>query len=178
MAEFKKITPFELTENPFKLIGQDWMLISSANADGEAGGKDYNTMTASWGGVGFLWKRPVVYVFIRPQRHTFNFSETNDRMTLSFFTEEYRSALAFCGKESGREYDKAKECELTPVFDTNENGRAVWFDEARLVIKVKKLYADWLKKDAFTDESPLETYKAGDFHKMYVCEIEEVLVKE
>ncbi|MBE6616984.1 MAG: flavin reductase family protein [Ruminococcaceae bacterium] len=177
MAEFKKITPFELAENPFKLIGQDWMLVSSANPEGEVGGRDYNTMTASWGGVGILWKKPVVYVFIRPQRHTFGFSEANDRMTLSFFDEDYRPALAFCGKESGRDYDKAKECGLTPVFDSNENGRAVWFDEAKLVIKVKKLYADWIKKDAFTDESPLTTYAAGDFHKMYVCQIEEVLVK-
>lgn len=177
MAEFKKISPFELNANTFELIGKDWMLVSSANAEGECGGKDYNTMTASWGGMGILWKKPVVFVFIRPQRHTFGFAEENDRMTLSFFDEEYRSALSFCGKESGREYDKAKECGLTPVFDESESGRAVWFDEAKLVIKVKKLYADWIKESAFTDKSPLETYKAGDFHKMYVCEIEEVLVK-
>lgn len=177
MAEFKKISPFELANNPLQLIGKDWMLVSSANALGEVGGKDYNTMTASWGGVGVLWNKPVAFVFIRPQRHTFGFAEENDRMTLSFFGEEYRAALSFCGKESGREYDKAKECGLTPMFDESENGRAVWFDEAKLVIKTKKLYADWLKEDAFTDIAPLANYKAGDFHKMYVCEIEEVLVK-
>lgn len=178
MAEFKNITPMELAENPFKLIGKDWMLVSSANSDGEAGGKDYNTMTASWGGVGILWGKPVAFVFIRPQRHTFGFTEANERMTLSFFDEEYRPALAFCGKESGRNYDKAKECGLTPVFDTNEKGRAVWFREAKLVIKTKKLYVDWLKEDSFTDADSLAHYKAGDFHKVYVCEIEEVLVKE
>ena len=27
-------------------------------------------MTASWGGMGILWNKPVVFVFIRPQRFT------------------------------------------------------------------------------------------------------------
>ena len=178
MNTFKEISPYEIDDNIFKMIGKDWMLISSANREGKCGGKDYNTMTASWGGVGFLWKKPVVFVFIRPQRHTFGFAEENDRLTLSFFEEDFREALSFCGKESGRDYDKAKECGLTPVFDTNESGRAVWFDEAKIVIKTKKLYGDWLNESAFTDQSPLVNYKAGDFHKMYVCEIEEVLVKQ
>ncbi len=178
MTEFKKISPYEIAENPFKLIGKDWMLVTSANGGEETvGGKDYNTMTASWGGVGILWNKPVAFVFIRPQRHTFGFSEENDRMTLSFFEEEYRDALTFCGRNSGREYDKAKECGLTPVADADENGRAVWFEEAKLVIKAKKLYADWLKEDAFTDPAPLGSYPMGDYHKMYICEIEEVLVK-
>lgn len=178
MSEIKKISPYELAENPFKLIGKDWMLVTSAN-DGEGliGGKDYNTMTASWGGVGILWNKPVAFVFIRPQRHTYGFSEENERMTLSFFGEEYRDALTFCGRESGRAYDKAKECGLTPVSDADKNGRAVWFDEARVVLKVRKLYAERLAQEAFCGEAELSHYKAGDYHKMYICEIEEVWVK-
>lgn len=178
MTEFKNISPAELVDNPFKLIGKDWMLVTSANdGEGTVCGKDYNTMTASWGGVGILWNKPVAFVFIRPQRHTFGFSEENERMTLTFFEEKYRDALTFCGRNSGRDHDKAEVCGLTPVFETNEKGRAAWFDEARVVLKVRKLYADWLKKDAFTDASPLSSYPADDFHKMYICEIEEVLVK-
>lgn len=178
MTEFKKISPYELAENPFKLIDKDWMLVTSANeGEGLVGGKDYNTMTASWGGVGILWNKPVAFVFIRPQRHTYGFSENNDRMTFTFFGEEYRKALTFCGRQSGREYDKAKECGLTPVADTDENGRAVWFDEARIVLKVRKLYAERLSEEAFTDPAPLSSYPTKDYHKMYICEIEEVLVK-
>lgn len=177
MSAFKKISPEELSDNAFKLIGKDWMLVTSANDDGLTCGKDYNTMTASWGGIGILWNKPAAFVFIRPQRHTFTFTEANDRMTLSFFDESYRPALSYCGKFSGREKDKAADCGLTPVFDTTADGRAVWFDEAKLVLKVKKLYEDDLKKDAFTDKSCLANYKADDFHKMYICAIEEVLVR-
>lgn len=69
MNEFKRISPEEISENPFRLIGQDWMLVTAANlGEGLEGGVDYNTMTASWGGVGILWGRPVAFVFIRPQR--------------------------------------------------------------------------------------------------------------
>ena len=99
-------------------------------------------------------------------------------MTLSFFDESYRPALSYCGKFSGRDVDKAKECGLTAAADRNENGRAVWFDEARLVIKAKKLYAEWIKPESMTDPAPMYTYANGDFHKMYVCEITDVLVKE
>ena len=179
MSDFRKITPQEITSNPFRLIGSDWMLVTSANdGDGMNGGSDYNTMTASWGGVGILWNKPVAFVFIRPQRHTFNFTEKNSRMTLSFFTDEYKDALKFCGRQSGREFDKAKECNLTPVSDTTDFGRAVWFDEAKLVLKVKKLYADVLKKDAFYSDDGVNNYPSEDFHTVYICEIEEVLKKD
>lgn len=179
MTEYKNISSYELIDNPFKLIGKDWMLVTSANnGEGMVGGKDYNTMTASWGGVGILWNKPVAFVFIRPQRHTFGFAEDNTRMTLTFFDEEYREALTFCGRNSGRDYDKAEVCGLTPVSDVTDSGRAVWFDEARVVMKVKKLYADLLAEEAFTDPAPLTSYPAADYHKMYICEIEEVLVKE
>ncbi len=175
---FKKISPKDITDNPFKLIGDDWMLVTSADPEGNLHcGEDYNTMTASWGGVGILWNKPVAYVFIRPQRHTYTFTERNDTMTLSFFGEEYRKALSFCGSKSGREFDKAAECGLTPVADTSDNTRAVYFDEARLVMKVRPLYKEFLKKEAFLSDEPLKTYAAGDFHMMYICEIIEVLEK-
>ena len=179
MNEFKRISPEEIAENPFRLIGQDWMLVTAANlGEGLEGGVDYNTMTASWGGVGILWGRPVAFVFIRPQRHTFGFTEANARLTLSFFAEKYRSALQFCGSKSGRDYDKAKECALTPISDENGDGRAVWFDEAKLVLKTKKLYAAPLEQGKFLDAGALGMYPQGDFHTVYVCGIEEVLARD
>lgn len=179
MAEFRTIRPEEITDNPFRLIGKDWMLVTAAKNDGSLiCGEDYNTMTASWGGVGVLWNKPVAFVFIRPQRHTFGFAEENDRMTLSFFDESHRAALAHCGKASGRDGDKAKDCGLTPVSESNDSGRAVWFDEARMVLKTRKLYHQFLDENCFTDSAPMATYAAKDFHMMYVCEITEVLVRE
>ncbi|MEG1778344.1 MAG: flavin reductase family protein, partial [Angelakisella sp.] len=64
MAEFRHISPEKLSENTFKLIGKDWMLVT-AEKDGRA-----NTMTASWGGFGVMWGKNVVFTVIRPQRFT------------------------------------------------------------------------------------------------------------
>src|SRR5512137_697572 len=98
-----------LTENPFKLIGADWMLITAGTADAN------NTMTASWGGLGVLWERKVATCYIRPGRYTYGFMEKAPFFTLSFFAEEHRAALRYCGTHSGRNGDKAKEAGLTPV---------------------------------------------------------------
>lgn len=178
MNGFNRILPDQITDNTFKLIGKDWMLVTAAHdGDGTEGGRDYNTMTASWGGFGVLWNKPVAFVFIRPQRHTFLFTESNERMTLSFFSEDYRPALSYCGKFSGADGDKAKACGLTPLSDSTDHGRAVWFAEARLVLKTRKLYEEDLKESAVLDDSVLKHYPSKDYHKMYICEIEEVLLR-
>ena len=48
------------SENAFDLIGKGGMLVTAGNKE------KLNTMTASWGGIGWLWNRPVAFVFIRP----------------------------------------------------------------------------------------------------------------
>ena len=97
------IDPKELTENPFRLIGDRWTLITAGSEE------SFNTMTASWGGFGVLWNKPVVYVFIRPQRHTLGFVQRESHFTLSFFGEEQRPALQLLGSRSGRDGDKVAE---------------------------------------------------------------------
>lgn len=175
---FQTIAPEQISENVFSLIGKDWMLVTSAKEEGGlTGGKDYNTMTASWGGMGVLWGKPVAFVFVRPQRHTFSFTENNSLLTLSFFPPQYRNALSFCGTKSGREYDKAKECGLTPVEEKVEGGRYVSFDEAKLVLKTRILYREFLKDAAFLSEEARALYQAGDFHRMYICGIEEAMIR-
>ena len=65
----KKIEPKEIDKNVIRLIGEDWMLVAAGNRE------KFNMMTASWGSMGYLWNKPVVMVFVRPQRYTFEFSE-------------------------------------------------------------------------------------------------------
>lgn len=168
MSKFIEISPYEIDENIFKMIGKDWMLIT-AKANGKI-----NTMTASWGGAGILWNKPVAFTFIRPQRYTYEFTEASERMTLSFFDEKYRDALTLCGRKSGRDMDKIAAAGLSVV----ENGDAPYFDEAKTVLVCRKIYADTIKPEAMTDKSFIEHYPINDFHKMYICEIEKVLIRE
>lgn len=174
MANFKTIDAKSVdenvfSENVFSMIGDKWMLVTATAPDGS-----YNTMTASWGGLGVLWNKKVAFVFIRPQRYTAEFSESGDTATLSFFGEEYRKALSFCGSHSGRDCDKIAETGLTPV---KGDGGEVYFAEAELVLKCKKLYRDELREGAFVCPELLDNYKNKDFHIVYVYEITEVLKK-
>ncbi len=167
---YKKIAPEALEGNPFQVIGRDWMLVTATDADGNA-----NTMTASWGGVGVLWNRHVAFVFVRPQRHTHKFTESGDVLTLSFFGGEERKALSYCGTVSGRDEDKFAGSGLTRL--DMEDG-AVAFEEAKVILVCRKLYADVLKKDACCDKAVLECYPENDFHTVYVVDVEKVYVKE
>jgi flavin reductase (DIM6/NTAB) family NADH-FMN oxidoreductase RutF len=151
----------------FKLIGKDWMLITA----GDEG--DFNSMTASWGGLGFLWGRPVSFIFVRPQRFTFEFVERSTHYTLSFFDETYRDALNYFGTHSGRDVDKVAQTGLTPV--AGKTG-AVYFAEARLVLECKTLYGQDLVEQSFWEHEICEqAYKAGDYHRMYVGEVVRIL---
>ncbi len=169
MAIFKEITPSEIANNPFDLIGKDWALVTSGNTD------KFNTMTVSWGGVGIMWGKPVTYTFIRPQRYTFEFMEANGYFSMSFFDEEQRDALKFCGSKSGRDYDKVKETGLTPAF--TEDG-VPYFEEAKLVLVCKKMYSQFLNEECIEDAESVAKWYDNDYHKMYVSEITKVLAKE
>lgn len=158
---FRETKPELLSDNAFKLIGSDWMLIT-------AGAPDlFNTMTASWGGLGVLWERKVAFCFVRPTRYTYGFIERSQYFTLSFFEERYRKALAFCGSHSGKDMDKIKEAGLTPI---RESGH-VYFKEARLVLACRKLYYQDLSPERFLDEKIVTLYPEKDYHRMYVGEI-------
>lgn len=169
MTHFDTISPYDIPDNVFKLLDKDWMLVTA----GQPG--DYNTMTASWGHLGIIWNLPVAIAYIRPQRHTFGFANRYDHYTLSFFTERYRSVLQFCGTRSGRDHDKAAETGLTPVQTEKGN---VYFEEARMVMECRKIYEDDLKKKNFlVPEVAGKNYPKNDFHRFYMGEITQILVR-
>lgn len=162
-----EISPNTLSKTPFEMIGKDWMLLTSGDEN------KYNTMTASWGGLGVLWNKNVVFAFVRPQRFTYEFMKENDYFSCSFFDEKYREALAYCGKYSGRDVDKAKECNLTPDFSEN----APYFNEADTVIICKKLYVQQMDECSIIDESIKANYNGDDYHHVFVGEIVKILKK-
>ena len=82
-----------------------------------AGTKEkFNTMTASWGGTGVLWGKTVAFIFIRPERYTYEFIKKCDTLTLSFLGEENKAIHKVCGSKSGRDTDKIAETGLKPVL--------------------------------------------------------------
>ena len=160
---YEEINVKSLHDNVFHLLDNEWMLITAGDRS------SFNTMTASWGSFGFLWQKPIATVFIRPQRYTLEFIEKNDIFTLSFFTENYKQMLNYCGQHSGRTTDKIKEMDLT--IKELQSG-CIGFEQARMIIECKKLYTDDLKPEKFINREIIHrVYPTNDFHKMFIAEI-------
>lgn len=167
-GEFRSVSPEELEGNFIRKIGKEWMLVTAEKPDGTV-----NTMTAGWGGIGEMWGRPAVFVFIRPQRYTKEFVDAVDHFSLTFFGQNQRKALSLLGSRSGRDGDKIQESGLTLV-----RGKVPYFEEAEIVLNCRKLYCQQLAPECFTDaKCDQDWYPEKDYHYMYVAEIEEALVR-
>lgn len=167
----KKISVSELEDNMFDAIGKEWMLVTAGTPE------KFNMMTASWGGTGILWGKPVAFIFIRPERYTYEFIEKGDTLTLSFLGEAHRDIHKICGSQSGRDIDKVAASGLKPYVTENGN---IAYEQARLILECKKLYADFIDADNFVDKLLISRWYEeghGGFHKMYILEIQNVLVE-
>lgn len=165
---FEEVDIRDLQINPFTKIGDEWMLVTAGDERG------FNTMTASWGGLGVLWSRDVATCYIRPTRYTKEFIDAADRLTLSFYGPEHKRALGVLGTKSGRDCDKVAEVGFTPLF---LDGTCA-FEEAELILVCRKLYADPIKPECFIDTSlDAENYPLRDYHVMYISEVERALAR-
>lgn len=154
----------DLAINPFSLINDEWMLISAGNKEKS------NMMTASWGGMGVLWEKNVVTIYIRPTRYTVEFVEREDYFSLSFLGKN-KAPHKITGSKSGRDIDKIKATGLTPIFDEN----TVYYEEAELVFICKKVYHGTMSNQNFLLPELENFYGQNDYHKVFIGEIIKVL---
>jgi flavin reductase (DIM6/NTAB) family NADH-FMN oxidoreductase RutF len=165
---WKTLQPEELRDNIFDVVGKQWMLVTAGKID------SFNTMTASWGCFGVLWRKPVAVCFVRPTRHTFGFINKAEHYTLSVLPEEHRKILDICGSRSGRDTDKIAATGLKPV---DLDGKGVSFEQARLVFVCRKLYTQDFDPKLFFDPKIEDLYPEKDYHRIFIGEIESVLTK-
>lgn len=168
----KAIDPKLIADNPIDIIGREWMLVTSGTPE------HFNTMTASWGGMGYLWNRPVATIFVRPERYTYGFIERTGRFTLSFLGERHKAVHKITGSKSGRDTDKIAEAGLHPLF--METGD-ILYEETRLGLECEVLYADTIEAERFADPALAAQWYGpvkGEYHKMYIAGITGAWVRE
>ena len=151
----------------FTQFDKRWALLCAGTKE------NHNTMTISWGGMGTLWRKPVVTVYVKPCRYTYGFMNDNEYFTVSFYPEEYKKALTIMGSKSGRDIDKDEASGLTikPI------GQVVTYEEAEVTIVCRKTYwQDFVKGNIPQDAIDL-FYKEEDPHRMFVGEVVEIIKK-
>lgn len=164
---FHEIDAKSIKDNPIKMIADEWMLVSVGDEN------RHNMMTASWGFVGEMWGKECAIAAVRPTRYTYEFMKERDTFALCFMGED-RDVHKVCGSKSGRDIDKVAATGLTPVYDCG----TMYFEEARLVLILKKMYQDNLRESGFCDREALKKWYNGDLHTMFYGEILKVLKKD
>lgn len=151
----------------FSQFNDKWALLS-------AGPKDkHNTMTISWGGMGTLWFKPVVTVYVKPCRHTYNFMNDNEYFTVSFYPEEYKKALMLMGSKSGRDTDKDTAAGLT----LRDLDKAVTYEEAEVTMLCRKIYYQDMIPEHMPQDVVQQNYITEEPHRMFIGEVVEVIEK-
>ena len=155
----------DLNFDIFKAFNNDWALVTSGSINA------HNSMTVSWGGMGTIWNKPVVTIYIKPCRYTHEFIEKNDYFVVSFFDEQYKNALGIMGTKSGRDISKDVASNLTPV----EHGDNTIYQEAKLTLICRKIYQNDLDLSKIPSEHIEKYYLKEKPHTMYIGEVIEVI---
>lgn len=166
---FEQETTDMLRWDPFEQYGEEGFVVAAGDE------KHCNAMTISWGGFGVWWEKKVATIYVRENRYTKTFLDTNEYFTLSALSEDYRKEKLWFGLCSGREHDKFKETGLTPYPVEGTVGIA----EADLIIVCKKILRAQLTPETFVDLKARSLWYAekeeGNFHTMYIGEIVKIL---
>ena len=152
----------------FDLFNNRWGLVTAGSIG------RYNTCTIAWGSLGSIWGppgkgRPIVTVYVNPERYTWNHLLESEAFTVSFFPPEYRPALGYLGSHSGRDGDKVAAAGLTP----KAIGEGVTFEQAELTFLCHKLYEGPFEREGLAPEIDKGFYADWQPHWMFIGEITE-----
>lgn len=169
--EWTRIDPLDLELRPVANFEKDWMALAMG------GSRSYNAMTISWGGIGELWGKPVVTVYVSSDRASKKMMDDNDYFTVTGFpaSKACKDALVYIGSRSLRDDpDKVANAGLTVEF--TELGNPI-FSEGRLAIECRKLYAAPFDLNRMPQDIRERLYAEMGVHTMYIGEIVNVWEK-
>ena len=172
---FRAISPEEIVDNVFVLTGKVFPVVTV----GKEG--NYNSMTASGGGMCVLFRKPTTMLIFPSNRYTLELIKHERSYTLSYFSDDYRAQVLFLGSKSGRDSRKMQEVELTGIATPLGN---MSFREARLIVEctLTQITVPVYPDDFYSQEAIAymhEPYKDLGEHRQYVFgEITHVWVKK
>ena len=169
--EWTRIDPLDLELRPVANFEKDWMALAIG------GSRSYNAMTISWGGIGELWGKPVVTVYVSSDRASKKMMDDSDYFTVTGFptSKACKDALVYIGSRSLRDDpDKVANAGLTVEF--TQLGNPI-FSEGRLAIECRKLYAAPFDLNRMPQDIRERLYAEMGVHTMYIGEIVNVWEK-
>lgn len=156
---YKDIRYNELTKEMFEQLEKGAFLTTKV--------KDkVNTMTIAWGGVSFVWHKPVFVAYVRYSRDTYDMLENGNEFTINVpLTTNMKKELAFCGTKSGRDYDKISECGLSLLPGRTIDTPVI--KECDLHFECKVIYKQAMEPGMVPQEIKDKYYKDYNYHVIY-----------
>ncbi len=153
----------DFTENGFQWF-HDAELLAAGNKEKS------NAMTIGWGGIGTLWGRTALTVYVAEKRYTKEFMDQEEYFTVMTFDVEHSNVLRYMGTKSGRDGDKAAALGLHTAYTANGTP---YYTEAEMVIECKIMYAAPFDPDGFKSDVPKNMYRhfPAGIHSMYIGEV-------
>jgi len=107
---FKKFSVEEAFEdNGFQWF-RDAQLLCAGNKEKS------NAMTIGWGGIGTLWRKTALTVYVAEKRYTKEFMDNSEYFTVMTFDVKDSKVLNYMGTKSGRDGDKAQALGLHTAY--------------------------------------------------------------
>ena len=161
---FKKFNVVEdFTENGFQ-----WFQNAELLAAGDS--EKSNAMTIGWGGIGTLWGRTALTVYVAEKRYTKEFMDKAEYFTVMAFDVKDSKVLNYMGTKSGRDGDKAQALGLHTAYTAKGTP---YYTEAAMVIECKIMYAAPFDPQYFKSDAPKNMYAnfPAGIHSMYIGEV-------
>ncbi len=157
-------------------------LIKSLEGDGaflvvEDKNKKANLMTIGWATVGMVWGKPVMSVFVRPVRYTYDLIENAQNFSVCVPNAgKLKEALIFCGSSSGRSVDKIANSGLS--FIPGHLKDTLVIEECKLFYECHILERTFLDPKTLNEDVIKNYYPSKDFHAVYFGEIKHSYIRE
>ena len=97
-----------------------------------------NIITIAWTGT-ICTNPPMTYISVRPERHSYEMIKNSGEFVINLTTKQLTRATDFCGVRSGRDVDKFKEMNLTPLPSKMIDAVGIEESPVNIECKVKKI---------------------------------------
>jgi len=128
-----------------------------------------NIMAIGWGTIGFIWKKPVFIVLVRPSRYTYELIIKSGEFTVNIPYPSMKNIVDFSGSHSGRKIDKFKKLGLIQIPSRSINVPII--QECAINYECRVLHYNEVNPAILPPEIINEYYHEDDYHRVFFGEI-------
>lgn len=151
----------EITDSTLFDMG---LLLSSRGLDGRV-----NAMTVGWALVGKAWNYPVLMVAVRPTTYTHELIEETNEFTVNVPHGDMGEVVNYCGKVSGRNYDKFKEKNI--AIEDGINVKSPIISDCVAHYECKVLLKSKVVPELLPQETREKHFRSREYHTLYFGKI-------